>query len=97
MTDSRMDMLNRVGDQIAALLPPGVKIERIGAIHNGYDDGATLVCGESRGTVIIWAYGRGEMPNIEAQTVSIAQALLAREEVRLADIRARDDTVARFY
>lgn len=97
MTDARHILLDRVEAQIAALLPPDMSITRVGSIHKGYDDGVTIACGESKSTVIVWAYGLGEMPDIEARTISLTRHLQAAEEIRLAGLRARDESFAWFY
>lgn len=90
-------MLGRATDKIEGLLPEEARIERVGAIHGGWDDGVTIAIGESRATVIVYAHNMGEMPDIEAQTISLVRHLEAREQIRAIDRRADDNSFIWLY
>lgn len=95
--DDRLGNGRRWMERVQAVLPDGVAVVTFHDIHNGWDDGVMIACGKSHGDVIVWAHGLGEMPDIEAQAISLSRHLLAKEALRLEYERAVDDSFARFY
>lgn len=92
---------NAYGDRVEQLLAeePDIRVVCCTAIHNGWDDGVIIACGETQHTIVVRIakpYGMKEM-DIESQVKFAIPAIRAREASRLADIEAVQSTVARFY
>jgi hypothetical protein len=97
MSDRAARLLTYV-DRIKALISgqQDICVVEAKSLHDGYDDGVIIACGETKGTIICWLYS-GRKMDIDSQVHSIIPRLRDIEAKRVFEASSVDATVARFY